>query len=44
MSGKDNKEQQPQNNPFISFALLVFHFDISGNNFNEEQSLKIHPK
>ena len=30
ISGKDDKDIQLENKPFISLILLVFHIDISG--------------
>ena len=38
ISGKDNKDEQLQNTAFNSLIFSVFHFDISGKYFIEEQS------
>jgi len=37
ISGNDNSEEQPANIPPIFSQLLVIHFDISGNVFNDLQ-------
>ena len=37
ISGKNNKDEQPENIAFRFIILLIFHFDISGNDFKDEQ-------
>ena len=32
----DFNDEHSANNPLILITLFVFHFDISGNNFNDE--------
>ena len=39
MSGKEIKERQFKNKQFKAITLFTFHFEISGNSFNNEQSL-----
>ena len=36
--GKINIEEHPENISLISVSLLVFHFEISGNDDNDEHS------
>ena len=36
ISGKEIKDEHPENIPLISSILLVFHFDKSGNEIKEE--------
>ena len=38
ISGNGSKDEHPKNNPSISVTLLVFHFEILGNDFNDERS------
>ena len=38
ISGKDDKEEHPENKPFISVTLFVFHFEISGKYDKDEHS------
>ena len=37
ISGKDDKDKQPENISLISVTLEVIHLDISGNDDNDEQ-------
>ena len=37
ISGKDDKDLQPQKKAFILVTLLIFHFDISGNDDKDPQ-------
>ena len=38
ISGKDNKDEHPENKLFIYITLFVFHFDISGKDDKDEHS------
>ena len=39
MSGKVNNEEHSSNIPVISISKFVFHFEISGNEINDEHPL-----
>ena len=41
MSGRDIKDEQPSKMLHNNLILLVFHPDISGKDFNDEQFLNI---
>ena len=38
MSGKETKDEQLKNKKFIKVTLFTFHFEISGNEINDEHS------
>ena len=41
ISGKDFRDEHPENIPNIFLTFLVFHLDILGNRINDLQSLKM---